>query len=609
MDIRESCIFRRKSSGLKFFFLCFTVFATTALLIQLPANAVLNLRRHASVIIFNSLCVSFTLQLFDDTRRAAFSIALFAALYTFTEYVKLLIPMPLRGIEILDTFALGAVSACFTLFCLSLSRTLRRLAFRWLAKTIVLCVILLPLCSLGYFLMSGRLLSAPIMLTLFQTNLAEAAAYIKSQNAVKTCTAGLFCVAVCYLFMKLTPSLQIHGSRKKLMTCVLLAFLCGYKTFHEIRDCNMLNAFIQMRDVLSEYKAYKQGSRQRQQHILNLTGTRVSPERGGLYVLVIGESETRDHMHTYGYRKSTTPWLDEAIADKRFILFAQAYSNHVHTVPALTFALTAKNQYNAIKLKNAPSITEVAKVAGYTVYWLSNQLQYGGWDIPVAIISSTADHHVWINENTGEAAKTMFYDEKLVEEFENLAISPVNNALVVIHLMGNHMSYEERYPPAFEKFPPPFKNPMRSVTQYDNSVYYVDHVLSKIVSVARKHSNFKCLVYMSDHGEEIDMGYGHESSKFTWQMAHIPLFIAYSDSFEEDAPEICAVLRDNRNRPWTNDLLYDLLVHVMGMTNAPSYQSEYDLSSPSYSMSADGLRTLHGHKAIRDDPALRTANK
>ena len=109
--------------------------------------------------------------------------------------------------------------------------------------------------------------------------------------------------------------------------------------------------------------------------------------------------------------------------------------------------------------------------------------------------------------------------------------------------------------------------------------------------------------------EEIDMGYGHESSKFTWQMAHIPLFIAYSDSFEEDAPEIFAVLRDNRNRPWTNDLLYDLLVHVMGMTNAPSYQSEYDLSSPSYSMSADGLRTLHGHKAIRDDPALRTANK
>ncbi|MBP5211782.1 MAG: phosphoethanolamine transferase [Pyramidobacter sp.] len=604
MNMRDSRVLTRPCTSLKFFFLCFIIFSVTELLIQLPANAELNLYRHKGVIIFSSLCVSCALQLFDDTQRAVFSIALFAVLYSFTEYVKLFIPMPLFGIEILDSFALGAISACFVLLCLSFSPDKRGFVPRWIAKAVLLCVVLFPTCCLGYFLISGRPISSPILLTLFQTNYAEAIAYIKTQDATKICTAGILCVIICYFYTKLTPKLPIHCSRKKLITCMLLALLCGYKAFHEIRDCNMLNAFILVRDALREYKAFTRGARQRQQHLAHLTGIHVSPKRGGLYVLVIGESETRDHMHAYCYRKSTTPWLDEAIADKHSLLFGQAYSNHVHTVPALTYALTAKNQYNTIKLKDAPSITEVAKAAGYTVYWLSNQLQYSYYDVPVAIITSTVDHRVWLNENINENIKTMFYDEQLVGEFEKLAVSPEKNALVVLHLLGNHFHYEERYPPAFSKFPPPFTDPMRRVAQYDNSIYYIDHVLSRIVNVARKHNNFKCLIYMSDHGEETDLGYGHESSKFTWQMAHIPLFVAYSDSFEKDAPEICATLRDNKNRPWTNDLLYDLLVHVMGIENAPSYQAKFDLSSPFYAMPIAKLKTLHGKKRIEEDPAI-----
>lgn len=51
-------------------------------------------------------------------------------------------------------------------------------------------------------------------------------------------------------------------------------------------------------------------------------------------------------MHAYGYQRETTPWLDQALKKPENLLFTRAYSNHTHTVPVLTYALTERNQYN-----------------------------------------------------------------------------------------------------------------------------------------------------------------------------------------------------------------------------------------------------------------------
>ena len=63
--------------------------------------------------------------------------------------------------------------------------------------------------------------------------------------------------------------------------------------------------------------------------------------------------------------------------NKNFLLFDHAFSCHTHTVPVLTYALTAKNQYNNQLLENAVSIIEMAQSAGYKTVWLSNQVRYG----------------------------------------------------------------------------------------------------------------------------------------------------------------------------------------------------------------------------------------
>ena len=127
-------------------------------------------------------------------------------------------------------------------------------------------------------------------------------------------------------------------------------------------------------NVLQEYQKYGQAKAVRQVRLKSLQNLRVSSS-GGIFVLVIGESENRDHMQAYGYDRPDTPWLSQQAGKADTILFTHAYSNHSLTVPVLTYALSEKNQYNDIPLEDACSLMEVAKAAGYDTFWLSNQRQ------------------------------------------------------------------------------------------------------------------------------------------------------------------------------------------------------------------------------------------
>ena len=204
----------------------------------------------------------------------------------------------------------------------------------------------------------------------------------------------------------------------------------------------------------------------------------------GVYVLVIGESQNRAHMQAYNYHRATTPWLDSMKNDKNMLLFTKAYSCHTHTVPTLLYALTAKNQYNNIAVKNAVSVLEVAEAAGFETVWLSNQVKYSAWDTPVTSIASEANQQKWINSTLGESTNTDYFDGKLIEELEKIKIT--DKMLIVMHLMGNHGSYEQRYPKAFEKY-----DGKNTIDKYDNSIIYNDYVMSQVYKRARKDSKFQ----------------------------------------------------------------------------------------------------------------------
>lgn len=88
-----------------------------------------------------------------------------------------------------------------------------------------------------------------------------------------------------------------------------------------------------------------------------------------------------------------------------FLLFDNAYSCHSHTVPVLTYALTAKNQYNTLPLEQAASIIEIAQAADFHTVWISNQVKYGAWDTPVSVIADQSQTQYWLNGHLGETTQ------------------------------------------------------------------------------------------------------------------------------------------------------------------------------------------------------------
>lgn len=392
---------------------------------------------------------------------------------------------------------------------------------RSVLRFIFLAVILLPVFFiLGYYSVTSTVFAPDTLLAIAQTNIQEAIEYAKDNFSCKTifliilANASVFFVAI-----KNTQKILWNKYNLFLVLFCITACLVGV---YKYRDNIITDIPKQASKTLAQYKNFSKERTDRKDNMSKLLLSH-KPE-AGVYVLVIGESQNRAHMQAYNYHRATTPWLDSMKNDKNMLLFTKAYSCHTHTVPTLLYALTAKNQYNNIAVKNAVSVLEVAEAAGFETVWLSNQVKYSAWDTPVTSIASEANQPKWINSTLGESTNTDYFDGKLIEELEKIKIT--DKMLIVMHLMGNHGSYEQRYPKAFEKY-----DGKNTIDKYDNSIIYNDYVMSQVYKRARKIPNFKGLVYCSDHADAIDKNLSHDAAQFDFDMTHIPLYIYLSDSY------------------------------------------------------------------------------
>lgn len=392
---------------------------------------------------------------------------------------------------------------------------------RSVLRFIFLAVILLPVfVILGYYSVTSTVFAPDTLLAIAQTNIQEAIEYAKDNFSCKTIFLIILTNAfVFFVAIKNTQKILWNKYNLFLVLFCITACLVGV---YKYRDNIITDIPKQASKTLAQYKNFSKERTDRKDNMSKLLLSH-KPE-AGVYVLVIGESQNRAHMQAYNYHRATTPWLDSMKNDKNMLLFTKAYSCHTHTVPTLLYALTAKNQYNNIAVKNAVSVLEVAEAAGFETVWLSNQVKYSAWDTPVTSIASEANQQKWINSTLGESTNTDYFDGKLIEELEKIKIT--DKMLIVMHLMGNHGSYEQRYPKAFEKY-----DGKNTIDKYDNSIIYNDYVMSHVYKRARKIPNFKGLVYCSDHADAIDKNLSHDAAQFDFDMTHIPLYIYLSDSY------------------------------------------------------------------------------
>ena len=448
-------------------------------------------------------------------------------------------------------------------------------------------ITLLPVIFIwSYYFTSGAWINTDTILALLQTNPSEAKEYIFQFVTFNSFLIILIIISAVFIVKKYFCEKTLVTSINKVTILLLsLSFLGNTILTYKCRDNLITSVFHEAKRFTSIYDDFNKFKDIRKAN-LSLSNT----SNKGVYVLVVGESHSRDFTSAYGYSQNTTPFLKTIHQSNNAVFLKNAFSCHIQTTPSVTYALTSKNQYNTIDLKDSLSILEVAEKAGFETVWLSNQSKFGLNDTPITVIAEEANQQLWIN-GTKLRTESKAFDEEVLNFIPKINLN--DDMLIIIHIMGSHASYKYRYPKTFEFF-----KGNTVISEYNNSLRYTDYVLEKIYNRFSQLPNFQAMIYFSDHGEK--PGVGHDTSNFDKCMSHIPVTFIFSSKYINNHPEVHRNLKRNQNHIFTNDLMFNAILGTMGIKILNFYEPHNDITNEAYNYNQLRFTTMYGKVKIID---------
>ena len=460
---------------------------------------------------------------------------------------------------------------------------------------IVILSLLLPLIFESYFVATSSLLSSDIIIALAQTNAQEGAEFFLSNVNIRWGMAFLFFMTILllniYAFKRVDLSLKVSKSTAfSLLFCLISAVFLALPRMDYL-PFSVVNVTSKQLDNFNKYKELKSIRAQKLSTLTDLSLSKELRDDPGLYIVVVGESNNASRMSVFGAKRNTFPLLNNRVLNKEALIYKNVYSSWPQTVQALSYALTQANQYQNIDVVDSFSIIEIAKSLGFETYWLSNQRKFGMYETPITVIASTADHEIWTNGSS--KMEGVFYDYELVKRFRQIKTD--KKTLVIVHLMGSHQKYDRRVPNKYKTF----KSGDSVIDSYDDTLLYTDYVVDSIYSEAKKNQNFRAMLYFSDHGEDPYLMGGHDPENVTEDMLHVPMVVYLSESYTKLVPEKAMKFKDRQNDYFSNDLVFNLMISMLGIEGVPGFENKLDLLAEEYDINADSLKVMYGKNTLK----------
>lgn len=460
---------------------------------------------------------------------------------------------------------------------------------------------IIPLAQIGYYVSIWHCLTPSSLMALYMTNPEESFGFLKNTAGIPG-LIGLTILLIVFLYFLYWCNLRMpqlvakceFTQKRKFISLLLVLIGLVYIPFIQFPKTCIISSWNEITAYMKELQTYDIKHEEIFKNLTLKTQETTAKKLPGTIIMVIGESSSRDYMKVYNHNfpYDDTPWMDKTSNDKNFIFFNHAYSSYVQTVPTLERALTERNQYDDKPFIDSVNIIDVAKKAGYTTSWLSNQGVYGEYDTAISLVAKTADRAQWSHESYMFSDK---YDEEILPLLK--ATDKDMNNFIVIHIMGSHIYYNDRYPHEFSKWR---KGEIPDgIEAYANSQLYTDWLLQNIYEYAKDNLNLQAMVYFSDHGESIKLS--HNPDNFDFTMTRIPLWIYLSPQYQATYPSTTEALLQHQHQFFTNDLIYDLMT---GIIHAPSdnYDVTRDFSNDAYRFNRNNLTTMLGTEPLSKDP-------
>lgn len=263
-----------------------------------------------------------------------------------------------------------------------------------------------------------------------------------------------------------------------------------------------------------------------------------------LVVLVVGESLRSDHLGINGYARNTTPML--AALGPQVLTFPDVASTANwtdHAMPAIVSRRMGKQSATLV-----PTFRE----AGFRTAWLSNQepSAYGGSADVVEYARNSMHFHLRTDDN-------------LLPLFTSFVRQAGPRQFVVLHMIGSHIPYEERYSAASRVFRPTLsdagidsplpQHKAEAINSYDNTVVETDRFLARVIAVMQQEQRPAMLLFTSDHGENLfddrRQLFMHAQQGPTRHDTHVPMLAWMNAPYRQAYPAVAAALQANRNSP------------------------------------------------------------
>ena len=445
-----------------------------------------------------------------------------------------------------------------------------------------------------YFALYNSCITTSGALLIFQTGPAETLEYFHSLGILRIlgitallllCIGGLFWIN--YKQPQL-PKTKLYHKVLPIISLFIMIPSIGVLQEEVLPEAFPIRTFLDTHDYMKRSALYAENHDTK---FANLQAVQLNPANyPNTVIMIIGESETRTLMNAYDPNHvPNTPWLTSEKQNPDFTLFTNAYSCVWYTVPVLEHALTESNFYNNKEFNQSISIIDMAKKAGYKTYWFSNQGSVGVADTPISLVANTADVAEWVDRDLKEST----LDGALLQFLQR--VDPNEKNFIVLHLMGSHIEYRNRYPAEFQHFN---DGKVNEQADFDNTVLYTDWVLSQIFDYAQKNLTLDAMIYFSDHGSDPDTGRQPDGASF--KVLRIPMFCYLSKEYQRRNPQIASTVKAHKDKYFTNDLEYEFVCGILNM-QSPNYDPSYSLASPQWKLERKDLITRFGKTSLMED--------
>jgi glucan phosphoethanolaminetransferase (alkaline phosphatase superfamily) len=307
-------------------------------------------------------------------------------------------------------------------------------------------------------------------------------------------------------------------------------------------------------------------------------------------VLVIGESSRYDRWSINGYARQTNPLLSKQANLVPLKDVITAVSATRLAVPVIISRKTARQS-----LKDGfyeKSFITAYKEAGFKTFWLSNQTSFGKYDTPVSVFAKEADVVDFLN--FGGFSSGSNFDEVLLPPFTRALADKAQKKLIVIHSLGSHWNYSQRYPKRFDQWQPslfgidkPAYTDLRLKPQlnnsYDSSILYTDWFLDQLIEAMKARAQAAALLYVADHGQTLydkscKLAFHGHNTDYEF---HVPAFVWYSTPYAERYPVKVDQLKRHQGAHLATENMFHTLLDL-GDIHYPGETLDWSFVNPAF---------------------------